>query len=38
MINYDDILKQNKNKHNTWPRVPDNPYGILMTKGAKSKK
>ena len=39
MINYDDVTKVNINKHNVnWPRIPDNPYRILIIGGSESGK
>ena len=39
MIKYDDITKENLNKHNlNWPRIPDHPYRILIIGGSRSGK
>ena len=35
MINFDDVTKENINKHNSdWPQIPDHPYGILVIEGS----
>ena len=32
LINFDDFLKGNLNKHNSnWPEIPDHPFKILIT-------
>ena len=39
MINFDDILNENKIKHNkNWPYIPDHPYRILIIGGSGSGK
>ena len=39
MINFDDVTKENINKHNSdWPQIPDHPYGILVIEGSWSGK
>ena len=31
MINFDDVMKENINEHNSnWPQFPDQPYMILI--------
>ena len=31
MIKFDDYTNENKIEHNSkWPRIPDNPYRILL--------
>ena len=31
LINFDDFLKGNLNKHNSnWPEIPDHPFKILI--------
>ena len=33
MINYDNVIKENINKHNpNRPRIPDHPYRILIIR------
>ena len=33
MISFDHITKENKKKHNSnWPKIPDDPYRILMIR------
>ena len=33
MINYDDVIKENINKHNlNWPQIPDGPYRTLTIR------
>ena len=35
MINFDDIVSENKTVHNkNWPYIPDYPYRILITGGS----
>ena len=35
MINFDDIVSENKTVHNkNWPYIPDHPYRILITGGS----
>ena len=39
MINFDDIVNENKTKHKkTWPYIPDHPYRILIIGGSGSGK
>ena len=39
MINFDDIVNENKTKHKkTWPYIPDHPYRILTIGGSGSGK
>ena len=39
MINFDDYVNENKNKHNeNWPYIPDHPYRILRIEGSGSGK
>ena len=39
MINFDDYVNKNKNKHNLkWPYIPDHPYRILIIGGSGSGK
>ena len=39
MINFDDIVNENKTKHNkNWPSTPDHPYIILIIGGSGSGK
>ena len=39
MINFDDIVYENKTKHNkNWPYIPDHPYRILIIGGSGSGK
>ena len=39
MINFDDIVKENKTVHNkNWPHIPDHPYRILIIGGSGSGK
>ena len=39
MINFDDIVNENKIKHNkNWPYIPDHPYRILIIGGSGSGK
>ena len=39
MINLDDIVNENKNKHNkNWPYIPDHPFRILIIGGSGSGK
>ena len=39
MINFDDVVKENKKKHNpNWPQIPDHPYRILIIGGSGSGK
>ena len=39
MINFDDIVNENKIKHNkNWPYIPDHPYRILIIWGSGSGK
>ena len=39
MINFDDVTKENINKHNSdWPQIPDHPYEILVIEGSWSGK
>ena len=39
MINFDDIVNENKTKHNkNWPYIPDHPYRILIIGGSGSGK
>ena len=35
MINFDDYVNENKNKHNkNWPYIPDHPYRMLIIGGS----
>ena len=37
MINFDDIVNENKTKHKkNWPYIPDHPYRILIIEGSGS--
>ena len=39
MINYDNVTKENINKHNfNWSKIPDHPHRILITGGSSSGK
>ena len=39
MINFDDVVKENKKKYNpNWPQIPDHPYRILIIGGSGSGK
>ena len=39
MINFDDIVNENKTVHNkNWPYIPDHPYRILIIGGSGSGK
>ena len=39
MINFDNYVNENKNKHNkNWPYIPDHPYRILIIGGSRSGK
>ena len=39
MINFDDIVNENKTEHNkNWPYIPDHPYRILIIGGSGSGK
>ena len=39
MINFDDIVNENKTVHNkNWPYIPDHPYKILIIQGSGSGK
>ena len=39
MINFDDIVNENKTVHKkNWPYIPDHPYQILITGGSGSGK
>ena len=39
MINFDDIINENKIEHNkNWPYIPDHPYRILIIGGSGSGK
>ena len=39
MINFDDIVNENKTKHNkNWPYIPDHPYRTLIIDGSGSGK
>ena len=39
MINFEDIVSENKTKHNqNWPYIPDHPYRILIIGGSGSGK
>ena len=39
MINFDDIVSENKTVHNkNWPSIPDHPYRILIIGGLGSGK
>ena len=39
MINFDDIVNENKTVHNkNWPYIPDHPYRILIIEGSGSGK
>ena len=39
MINFDDIVSENKTKHNkNWPYIPDHPYKILIIGSSESGK
>ena len=39
MINYDDVTKENINKHNlNWPQIPDDTYRILIIGSSRSGK
>ena len=35
MINFDDVTKEDRNKHNpNWPPPPDYPYKIFVIRGS----
>ena len=37
MINYDDVTKENINKHDlSWPQIPGHPYRILIIGSGKT--
>ena len=39
MINFDDVIKEETKEHNpNWPKIPDNPYRILLSGGSGSGK
>ena len=39
MIHFDDVIKENIKEHNpNWPKIPDQPYRILITGGSRSGK
>ena len=39
MINFDDIVNENKTVHNkNWPYIPDHPYRTLLIGGSGSAK
>ena len=39
VINYDDVIKENINKHSpNWPQIPDHPYRILIVGDSESGK
>ena len=39
MINFDDIVNENKTLHNkNWPYIPDHPYRILIIEDSGSGK
>ena len=38
MINFDDIVNENKTKHKNWPYVPNHPYRLLIIGGSRSGK
>ena len=39
MINFDEYVNENKNKHNNnWPYIPDHPHRILIIGGSGSGK
>ena len=39
MMNFDDVIKENKKEHNpNWPEIPDYPYRILIIGGSGSGK
>ena len=39
MINFDDYVNENKNKHNkNWPYIPYHPYRMLIIRGSGSGK
>ena len=39
MINFDDIVSENKTVHNkNWPYIPDHPYRIIIIGGSGSAK
>ena len=39
MINFDDVVKENKKENNTnWPQIPDHLYRILIIGGSGSGK
>ena len=39
MLNFDDIVNENKIEHNkNWPDIPDHPYIILIIGGSGSRK
>ena len=38
MINFDDIVNENKTKHKNWPYVPNHPYRILIIGSSRSGK
>ena len=38
MINFDDVTKEIKKEHASWPQVPDNPYRILINEDSGSGK
>ena len=32
MVNFDDIIKENRKGHNpNWPQIPNHPYRMLIT-------
>ena len=39
MINFDDVIKEEKKEHNPdWPQIPDYPQRILIIEGSGSGK
>ena len=39
MINFDDVIKEEKKEHNpNWLQIPDHPYRILIIRGSESGK
>ena len=39
MLNFDDIVNENKIEHNkNWPDIPDHPYIVLIIGGSGSGK
>ena len=39
MVNYDNVTKENINKHNiNWPQIPDHPHLTFIIGGSRSGK